>query len=118
MSETEQKKEKSEHLKKLEHARDTYVTRIFWMMIEIAIIFGIPAFIGVGIMKYFDLSSGYIPVVFLPALIISWIGVVYRYRQIKNKLEDLDSQIQQAREKEGILPQKNISEEEYREMNE
>lgn len=105
--------QKSEKLKNLEQKREKYITRIFWMMFEIALIFAIPAGAGVLLIRVLNISGVLIFVVLVSLFTLSWFFVIFRYRVIKNKLESLDKEILETREEEGIISNYEFFEEEH-----
>lgn len=92
---SENNENKQNELKDLEQERDMQVTRIFWLCLEIALIILIPAVIAVIIGKYYLPSLKYLFLVF--SFVISWIIIIYRYKNISRKMQNLDSKIRELR---------------------
>lgn len=87
--------DKSKELKKLEAEREKYITRIFWILIEIAFIFGIPAAIAVILIKLWGGNTIYVA---LPtAFILSWVILVIHFRKVSKRLKELDKKIKELR---------------------
>lgn len=81
-----------QEIKKLKAARERWVTRIFWLGIEIAFIFAIPAFVAVWAGN--RLGGGTTRTMFLVgAFVLSWMVVIVRYRQMTAKLKSFDQAI-------------------------
>lgn len=83
--------DKKSEIKALESEREKHITRIFWILIEIAFIFGIPATVAVILIKVLGGNTIYIA---LPvAFIISWIILIFHYRKLNRELKNLDKKI-------------------------
>ena len=83
-------------LETLLRQRESYAGKILKIGVQIAIIFLIPALIGVVLSKTLNISFLY----FLPgAFIISWVFVFYLYRKIKIEMKKLDNHINELRKK-------------------
>ncbi|MCD5389809.1 MAG: hypothetical protein LR005_00245 [Candidatus Pacebacteria bacterium] len=92
-------------LENLIKKREEEAGKFVKLMIEIAVIFLIPAVIAVFLSKYFNLSFLY----FFPfAFIASWVMVISLYRKVSKKMKGLDKQISELREKQG-QPKKHIT---------
>jgi hypothetical protein len=88
-------------LTKLQAQKERWVTRIFYLGLEIAAIFAIPAALGAWIGTRLgggDLRSG----ILVGTFILSWGIVIWRYRQTVKKMQALDIAIKAAKEKESI----------------
>ncbi|MCB9805552.1 hypothetical protein H6775_00150 [Candidatus Nomurabacteria bacterium] len=87
--------DKNAEIKKLESEREKHVTRIFWILIEIAFIFGIPAAVAVVLVKFLGGHTLYIA---LPiAFILSWVILILHYRKMSQRLKDLDRKIKELK---------------------
>jgi Na+-driven multidrug efflux pump len=87
--------DKEAEIKKLVLERDKHVTRIFWILIEIAFIFGIPAAIAVVLIKTLGGNTIYIA---LPtAFVISWVVLIIHFRKLHKKLKGLDDKIKELK---------------------
>lgn len=94
--------DKEQQLKALERERDSHVTRIFWVGLEIAILFAIPLAVAIliglkfgGVVKWIALAI---------AFVLSWVLMIVRYRKVAHKMEALDRDVKQLREELGITP--------------
>lgn len=83
-------------LKNLKAEKEKWITRIFFLSLETALIFLLPALLTVLLIK----KEGF-PVASLgAAFVFSWIIVGLRYRAISKKLKSIDAQIKKAEQKE------------------
>lgn len=89
--------EEPTELAKLKKEREYWRTKILWLSLEIAFIFAIPAFtalvVGKWLMRSFETGNGILFVLLAIAFVVSWIGVILRYRSIKKKLDFVDEEI-------------------------
>lgn len=84
-------------LKELEQQRDAYAGRIAKLAIQIALIFGVPAALAIGLSRWFEVKIMYL----LPvAFIISWIMVITLYRKVDRKVRELEQQISELKKEE------------------
>ena len=85
-------------IKKLEKERDSYVTRIFWLCLEIIFIFGVPAVIVLIVV--FATDNKQLAWYLLPiAFILSWIILIMKYKKMAKTLESLDAQIRELKKR-------------------
>jgi len=91
-----------EQLAALTKERETYITRIFWEGVHIAILFALPLAAAVLLIKFvFDTQPWRF--VFLGlAFIVSWILVIHKYRKLSAKMEGFDAEIRELRKKLDI----------------
>ena len=88
------------NLQELLDKRENYRTRMFWILLEIAVIFGIPAFIGFWLQKWLSESGQTLIVSLLPlllAFIISWVITVKRVKKVGGELASIEEEIKQKR---------------------
>jgi uncharacterized membrane protein (DUF485 family) len=94
--------DRSDELNNLVKKRDNHVHRLFYMMLEFFVIFGVPAliafFLGDHLDNYFDSGRLWKIVLLAIAFVISWIIVVIRVRKITKELKALDEKIKTLRE--------------------
>lgn len=85
-------------IKKLEKERESYITRLFWFMLEIALIFIVPAVLFIFLFRNFlpDIS---VWVGLGLAFVISWVIVVFRYLRLYKTLSSLDGEIKELKDK-------------------
>ncbi|MCI5050938.1 MAG: hypothetical protein MRY57_01365 [Candidatus Pacebacteria bacterium] len=81
-------------LEKLIAQRDAYAGKMVPLMIKIAVIFLVPAIIGVAITKIWGINFLYL---FPAAFILSWSGVIYLYRKYAKEVRALDARIKELR---------------------
>jgi len=85
-------------LESLKKEREKWITRIFFLSLEIAFIFLIPALIAVFFAK--RMGEGSANIIFLSmAFTFSWLIVILRYRSISKKMKSIDIKIKE-KEKE------------------
>lgn len=89
---------------KLIEKRDKEITGFFWLGLQIAFIFGIPAFFALFINKKITASTGnnYMVISLICTFIFSWIIVIFIYRKKAKKLRVLEDEIKRLR-KEGNI---------------
>ncbi len=89
-------------LKDLKKIRERYRTQAFAMMLEIAVIFGIPAalayFFGKKFDADYDAGKKFTFAFLVFTFVFSWIIVVVRYRSISKKLRAADEAIRKEME--------------------
>lgn len=87
-----------QELARLEAERQRQITRVFWMMLEIAFVFLIPALIVVFVVG--AVWSRAVVWYVLPfSFLFSWGIVIVRYRMLSKKLGALDAQIKELQNK-------------------
>ena len=87
-------------LKTLEEERDKEITGFFWLGLQIAFIFGIPAFLAVWIGKIIAKKIGVNNVVTISLLIsfiVSWIIVFYFYQKKAKKIKKIEDEIRRIK---------------------
>lgn len=79
--------------------RESHVTRIFWLGLEIALIFLLPALAVVYIAG--NIWSKQVVWYLLPfSFALSWVIVFVRYRKLSKKLSELDRRIKELRQRQ------------------
>ncbi|MFM7088763.1 MAG: hypothetical protein ACKOW9_04520 [Candidatus Paceibacterota bacterium] len=95
----------------LKQAKDRYVTKIFWLCLNMVVIFLVPALIAVYIGKRLQALYSHIEnltsFLLLFSFIFSWVVVFYYYRFFSKKMRALDEQSKQI--KENTLSGNNIN---------
>jgi uncharacterized membrane protein YciS (DUF1049 family) len=94
--------EKEQQLKALESERERHVTRIFWVGLEIAILFAIP--LAVAVVIGLKVGGNIKWIALAVAFVLSWVLMIMRYRKVAHKMEALDRDIKQLREELDIKP--------------
>lgn len=85
-----------QELVRLEKEREQQVTRVFWLMLEIALIFLIPALFVVFVIGAVW-SKAVVWYVLPFSFLLSWGIVIFRYRHVSKKLGALDKRIKELR---------------------
>ena len=103
--------EKDTKLKELEEKRDKYVHKIFYLMLEILVIFGAPAvvayFLGAWLDARFTTEGKTLQMTALAvAFVTSWVITIMKYRRIDRQLKDLDKQISSLRSQQQATSNK------------
>lgn len=88
--------EKQQGINELKQERESFRSRMFLMMIEIAFVFLIPALIAVFISTRFDFEGTGLALALVTSFVVSWVIVVVRYRQATRTLKDLSNKIDAA----------------------
>ena len=92
-------KKSDPELESLKKQKDYWINRIFWLGVEIAIIFAIPAGLGVWLIKSLESPSQPVKVlVMVSAFILSWVIVIYRYQQITKQVKNIEDKIAKHKE--------------------
>lgn len=85
------------NLDELKKEKDRYITRIFWLGLEIALIFGIPAglaaYFGLKLDLYYDTGHKILSAFLIFAFILSWVLVILKYNRITKKIKEIDLKI-------------------------
>ena len=97
----------SGELEALVKKRDNHVSRLFYMMLEFFLIFGLPALAAFFAGRALDNALGtgrmWIIICLIAAFILSWVVVVLRVRKITKELKVLDAKIKKIREEESNI---------------
>ncbi|MDP3881114.1 MAG: hypothetical protein Q8Q32_02970 [bacterium] len=97
----DQKIERGE-LQALVKKRDSHVSRLFYMMLEFFLIFGLPALAAFFGGRALDSALGtgklWLIIFLIAAFVLSWVIVVLRVRKITKELKVLDARIKEIRE--------------------
>jgi len=88
--------EQKQEIAALEKTREAQITRIFWLALEIALVFLVPALLTVFVVG--AIWSRSVVWYILPfSFVLSWGIVIIRYRGLSRKLEGLDKRIKELR---------------------
>ncbi|MDP3989226.1 MAG: AtpZ/AtpI family protein [bacterium] len=91
-----------QHLKELKEKRRKISDRIYYLIIEIAFIFALPAFGGLWFGMYLDGRFGtkrrYTLIVLLLSFMVSWLLVIARYRRVTRALKEVEDEIKKVRD--------------------
>jgi len=94
----EKSKNQGKTLAELKAKREWYVNRLFFLMIEFLVIFGLPALGAYFLGKHLDSQAGggyfWTASTAITAFILSWLVVIYRLRMIMRQLKQMDSEIE------------------------
>lgn len=100
-SEVEQK----ESLAELKARRERYRHKAFVMMLEVAVIFGLPAAVAFFGGKSVDQKYGgghkFLFIFLAIAYIFSWVIIFWRYRKLKREIDAVDQAIRAAKNREN-----------------
>lgn len=84
-------------LKELKSKRESFRTRLFLMMLEIAFIFAVPALIAVLLGRKLESMSGsnakFTIIFLIITFVFSWIVVVIRFRKANKALKEINAEI-------------------------
>lgn len=84
-------------LDQLKKEKDNCINKVFWLCLEIILIFGIPAFISVyfgrKLDSLYDTGLNITFVLLFISFILSWILVIRKYLKISKKLKEIDLKI-------------------------
>jgi hypothetical protein len=96
MDEIEQK------LTTLRKKRDSLMTSFFWLGLQIALIFGVPAALAAVLGTWLDKSredSLFTTIFLVTAFILSWVMVYFRYKKYSTELYAVESEIADIKSK-------------------
>jgi len=83
----------------LKKQQDVYITKIFWLGLQISFIFAIPAVLGVWVGKTVDRMFGFGNYATIIALVLtfllSWVAVILMYMRLNKKLKEVNQQIKE-----------------------
>jgi Flp pilus assembly protein TadB len=85
----------TDELKSLEKERERMVTRIFWLGLEIAAIFAIPAVLAFVFGRKLPGNGVYF--LLLGTFVLSWMVTIARWRKISKKAKHLDEKIRELK---------------------
>lgn len=83
-------------IEKLRTEKEQWVTRMFWVGLEIAVIFAVPAFLGAWVGKRLG-GGNILALILVGTFIFSWVIVFIRWRRIAKKIKDLEEKIRQEK---------------------
>lgn len=83
-------------LKELEEKRDKEVTGFFWLGLQIAVIFAVPAFsaafIGKSLAEKFS-NKNITTFLLMASFIFSWVVIIFLYNKKSKKMKEIENQI-------------------------
>jgi len=98
--------ENQDYKKNVYQQRERYRQKAFLMMLEIAAILAIPAFVALFLGKYLYSShqSGntYKYILLFASFILSWAIIIIKYLKFSKKVKENDRKIKELKEKDGI----------------
>ncbi len=94
--------ENNQKKKSIYQEREKYRQKAFFMMIEIAIIIALPAFIALFLGQYLDRDNPSsktftIGLLFI-SFILSWIIIIRKYIKLNKKMKEIDNKIKKTKE--------------------
>ncbi len=97
--------EQKESLAELKARRERYRHKAFVMMLEVAVIFGLPAavafFGGKAVDQRYGGGHKFLFIFLAIAYIFSWVIVFWRYRKLKREVDAVDQAIREAKSKQN-----------------
>jgi hypothetical protein len=93
------------NIKELEEERDRQVTGFFWLGLQIAFIFGIPAFtaafIGKKLAKIYE-NNNIVTILLFISFVISWVIIFFLYQKKSKNIKKVEDEIKKLRKEERI----------------
>jgi uncharacterized membrane protein (DUF485 family) len=90
-------------LEQLKSKRESFRTRLFFMMIEIAFVFAIPAaaavFVGKKLETAYPSNTNITAFLLVGTFIISWTVVIFRFRRASRALKNISADIEREKGK-------------------
>jgi hypothetical protein len=84
---------------RLQNERESYITKLFWFALEIALIFLVPALITVFLlMEFFSKKAAIYSLPF--TFVFSWVIIIIRWKKINKVLTGLDKQISELKKQQ------------------
>ncbi len=83
-------------LKDLRKKRDSLMTSFFWLGLQIAFIFAVPAALGAFLGTYLDKGKDkaiFTTIFLVCAFVVSWVMVYFRYKKYSRSLEAVETEI-------------------------
>jgi uncharacterized membrane protein (DUF485 family) len=94
--------ENNQDKKSIYKEREAYRQRAFLMMLEIAVIIALPAFVALFLGKYLDgnnqNSNFFTPILLLVSFILSWVIIIRKYIVFSRKVKEIDRKIKEIKE--------------------
>lgn len=89
-------------MEELKKEKDKYITKIFWLGLQISFIFAIPAMIGLVVGKKLDVmykTNNTITIFILFfTFIFSWFLVFIKYNKLNKKLKEINKTIKEEQQ--------------------
>ncbi|MDP3955653.1 MAG: hypothetical protein Q8Q18_00195 [bacterium] len=85
-----------ERIVELKRERQVVTNRIYWMMVEVAVIFGLSAFGAYGLGVYLSFSRKGMFIVLGISFVVSWLLVILRYRMVTKELRIIEVHLKDA----------------------
>ena len=86
-----------EELEALKSEKNKHINKIFWLGLKIALIFAVPALLGVFIGRKLDANAGTgsdITIgILVGTFILSWIITIFLYKKVSKRMRELDTSI-------------------------
>lgn len=88
-------------LEELKKQRDAHTTKIFWLGLQIIIIFGVPvaigAIVGTKVDAAYDTGRKITAVLLAITFVFSWFLVIMKYRRLNKKLAEINEAIRKEK---------------------
>ncbi len=92
-----------QNISDLKQQKDKYITKIFWLCLQVAFIFGIPAVLGAIFGGKLDAKYGTDNKITLAILfgtfVFSWVIVVFYFKYLNKKIKNINAEIKNKENK-------------------
>jgi len=92
------------NLDKLKKEKDKFINKVFYLGLKIALIFAIPAVVGVLVGKrldlYFDTGKKIATTSLFITFIFSWVRTMRIYNKLSRKIKEIESDIKLEKQKQ------------------
>lgn len=84
-------------LENLKKQKEVYISKIFWLALQIALIFAVPAVLGALIGKKlqdaYGLGQNFTLFVLIGTFVFSWLVVIIMYNHLSKKIKKVEKEI-------------------------
>lgn len=86
-----------QNISDLKQQKDKYITKIFWLCLQIAFIFGIPAVLGAifggKLDAKYDTGNKITLAILFGTFVFSWVIVVFYFKYLNKKIKNINTEI-------------------------